>query len=116
MNTAVVVIITLSFTCVFAYSMYVINRKLQKLLQQQDMNTQLIMRAECTQLDILRLHGEMQYCNLWKIRQEIYNWQCKWSQEEHYEAAKNAKIMVEKVEELIDLYVKINEEYDTEND
>ena len=60
--------------------------------------------AMFAQLYILKFLGKAEASNLWKIRQEIYNWQCQWVEKDEYEAAKQAKIMIEHIEELINIH------------
>lgn len=48
--------------------------------------------------------------NLWKIRQEIYNWQQQWAARDEFEAAQQAKNMIQNIERLIEIHFKRVEE------
>lgn len=68
---------------------------------------EILIDAAYTQLQMLKFISEAEASNLWKIRQEVYNWQYKWAAQEEYEAAQQAKIMVEHIEELINIHSNI---------
>lgn len=57
---------------------------------------------------------EVAASNLWKIRQEIYNWQQQWAARDEFEAAQQAKNMIQNIERLIEIHFKRVEE--NEND
>ena len=57
---------------------------------------------------------EVAASNLWKIRQEIYNWQQQWAARDEFEAAQQAKNMMQNIERLIEIHFKRVEE--NEND
>lgn len=70
------------------------------------------------QLQMLKFLGNAEVSNLWKIRQEIYSWKCKWAGQEEYEAAQQAQLMIENIEELIKIHSNITKQYEnneTEN-
>jgi len=54
---------------------------------------------------------------LWKARQEVYTWQSLWVQAEQYEAAEQAKIVLQQMESMIKFHreqLKQNEKADNE--
>lgn len=53
---------------------------------------------------------EVAASNLWKIRQEIYNWQQQWAARDEFEAAQQAKNMIQNIERLIEIHFKRVEE------
>ena len=63
--------------------------------------------ATYVQLQMLKFIGDAEASNLWKIRQEIYDWQCRWAASDEYEAAQQAKIMIENIEGLINNHENI---------
>lgn len=78
--------------------------------QKQKKNTEILIQINSLQLQMLKLQNEAAISNLWKIRQEIYNWQCAWASQEEYEAAGAAKKMLQNIEYLINALEKTNED------
>lgn len=72
---------------------------------QKDIN--LLIEINRTELLMLQHLGAAAISNLWKIRQDIYNWQCQWIAREDYEAADQAKMMITDIEKQIKLLSKI---------
>lgn len=44
--------------------------------------------------------------NLWKIRQEINGWMQHWAAQDEFDAAQQAKNMIENIERLIEIHTK----------
>lgn len=76
-------------------------------INKQTEHTEIMVGAMYAQLQMLKFISDAEASNLWKIRQEVYNWQCEWTAKEEYEAAQQAKIMVEHIEKLINSHSKI---------
>lgn len=62
------------------------------------------------QLKMQSYMEEVAASNLWKIRQEIYNWQQQWTARDEFEAAQQAKNMIQNIERLIEIHFKRVEE------
>jgi len=78
--------------------------------KRQNESIEALVQIESVQLEILKLQNQATISNLWKIRQEIYSWQCQWVSQEEYEAAGVAKKMVQNIEYLISTLEKTNED------
>lgn len=86
--------------------------RLYRLFKQQTKYINIIADAMYAQLQIIKFLSHAEASNLWKIRQEIYNWQCQWASKDEYEAAQQAKIMIEHIENLISIHTNITKEYE----
>lgn len=64
------------------------------------------------QLQMIKFLSDAETSNLWKIRQEIYNWQCQWAAKDEYEAAQQAQQMIKHIEELIKIHANLTKEYE----
>ena len=85
-----------------------------RLSRQQEKQFDILLNALCTQLKMQSYMEEVAASNLWKIRQEIYNWQQQWAARDEFEAAQQAKNMIQNIERLIEIHFKRVEE--NEND
>ena len=72
---------------------------------QKDIN--LLIETNRMQLLMLQHLGAAAISNLWKIRNDIYNWKCQWINREEYEAANQAQMMIADIEKQIELLSKI---------
>lgn len=81
-----------------------------RLSRQQEKQFDILLNALCTQLKMQSYMEEVAACNLWKIRQEIYNWQQQWAARDEFEAAQQAKNMIQNIERLIEIHFKRVEE------
>lgn len=80
--------------------------------KQQTKYIDIIANTMYAQLQMLKFLSDAEASNLWKIRQEIYNWQCQWAAKDEYEAAQQAKQMIEHIEELINIHANSTKEYE----
>lgn len=85
---------------------------LYRTMKKQVNYMEIVINAIYAQLQMLRFLGDAEASNLWKIRQEIYNWQCQWTTMEEYEIAQQAKIMVAHIENLIKIHENIINKYE----
>ena len=106
--TDTITTILLSFA-VFCMAATVILRLFRHILTLQK-NIKLLIEANRMELIILQYLGKATVCNLWKIRQEIYNWQCQWAERDEFEAANQAKMIIEDIEKQIELISKTIED------
>ena len=83
--------------------------KMAHIIKNQQDSLEALVNAAYIQLQTMKFITESSNCNLWKIRQEIYNWQCQWVEKEEYEAAQQAKLMLQNIEKLIKLHSNITE-------
>ena len=89
--------------------------KFYRVYKRQSKCINLLTDTTIAQIHMLKFIVESNVCNLWKIRQEIYNWSRRWETDEEYEAAQQAQIMMQNIEKLIDIHLQtINNNENTE--
>ena len=81
---------------------------LKRFIKEQENKTDILINSMYTQLQIIKYLGNAESCVLWKIRQDIYNWQCQWCEREEFEAAQQANMMNDNIEQLINFYKDID--------
>ena len=74
--------------------------------QQQEKQFDILLNAICTQIKMQNYMEEVAVSNLWKIRQEIYNWMQQWASKDEFDAAQQAKNMITNIESLINIHNK----------
>lgn len=84
-----------------------------RLSRQQQRQFDILLDALCTQLKMQSYMEEVAMSNLWKNRQEIYNWMQQWAARDEFEAAQQAKNMIENIEKLIEIHT--NRVHENEN-
>lgn len=77
-----------------------------RLYKQQQKHFDILLNALCIQLKMQSYMEEVAVSNLWKIRQEIYSWMQHWAAQDEFDAAQQAKNMIENIERLIEIHTK----------
>ncbi|MGN1216547.1 MAG: hypothetical protein ACI4TD_01070 [Phocaeicola sp.] len=85
---------------------------LYRLSKQQTEYIDIVTDTMYIQLQMIKFLSDAETSNLWKIRQEIYNWQCQWAAKDEYEAAQQAQQMIKHIEELIQIHANLTKEYE----
>lgn len=85
---------------------------LYRFFKQQTEYIDIIADTMYVQLQMIKFLSDAETSNLWKIRQEIYNWQCQWAAKDEYEAAQQAQQMIKHIEELIKIHANLTKEYE----
>lgn len=85
---------------------------LYRFSKQQTEYIDIIADTMYVQLQMIKFLSDAETSNLWKIRQEIYNWQCQWAAKDEYEAAQQAQQMIKHIEELIKIHANLTKEYE----
>ena len=105
MTTYFIACICVVYNLIMVFMLYHIFKK-------QEERINFLINAVCGQFQMLHFLSKSEVCHLWKIRQEIYGWQCKWAAQEEYRAAQQAKTMIENIEQLINIHKTIVKDHE----
>lgn len=84
-------------------------------IRRQEEKMQYLIEQNYSILAHISFSNDAEEMILWKIRQDVYNWQNMWASKEQYEDAQQAKIMIRNIEYLIENYRKNIKQHDSIN-
>lgn len=99
-------------TSICAVCFIIATTLLYRFFKQQTEYIDIIADTMYVQFQMIKFLSDAETSNLWKIRQEIYNWQCQWAAKDEYEAAQQAQQMIKHIEELIKIHANLTKEYE----